>query len=85
MIFSNHAGTLGQHLNNVVMYTPVFRGTELIAFMCVLVHWIDVDEQTRGCALHPGCIFALRPHAGLEHITTVIVVDTDSGSYNVFR
>ncbi|MFT5487911.1 MAG: N-methylhydantoinase B, partial [Alphaproteobacteria bacterium] len=26
VIFSNHAETLGQHLNNVVMYTPVFAG-----------------------------------------------------------
>jgi N-methylhydantoinase B len=51
VIFSNHAGTLGQHLNNVVMYTPVFAGAELVAFMCVLVHWIDVGGMVVGsCA-----------------------------------
>ena len=51
VIFSNHAGTLGQHLNNVVMYTPVFIGAELVAFMCVLVHWIDVGGMVVGsCA-----------------------------------
>jgi len=51
VIFSNHAGTLGQHLNNVVMYTPVFVGDELVAFMCVLVHWIDVSGMVVGsCA-----------------------------------
>lgn len=51
VIFSNHAGTLGQHLNNVVMYTPVFTGGELVAFMCVLVHWIDVGGMVVGsCA-----------------------------------
>ena len=51
VIFSNHAGTLGQHLNNVVMYTPVFAGGELVAFMCVLVHWIDVGGMVVGsCA-----------------------------------
>jgi len=51
VIFSNHAGTLGQHLNNVVMYTPVFVGAELVAFMCVLVHWIDVGGMVVGsCA-----------------------------------
>ena len=51
VIFSNHAGTLGQHLNNVVMYTPVFRSAELVAFMCVLVHWIDVGGMVVGsCA-----------------------------------
>ncbi len=51
VIFSNHAGTLGQHLNNVVMYTPVFAGAECVAFMCVLVHWIDVGGMVVGsCA-----------------------------------
>ena len=45
VVISNHAGTLGQHLNNVVMYTPVrVQGDaeEVTAFFCVLMHWIDV-------------------------------------------
>jgi N-methylhydantoinase B len=44
IVISNHAGTLGQHLNNVVAYTPVRVGPdrELIAFFCVLMHWIDI-------------------------------------------
>lgn len=44
IVVSNHAGTLGQHLNNVVMYTPIRVGphNELIAFFCVLMHWIDI-------------------------------------------
>ena len=51
VIISNHAGTLGQHLNNVVMYTPVFVGPdrdELFGFMCVLVHWIDIGGSSVG-------------------------------------
>jgi N-methylhydantoinase B len=44
----NHAGVLGQHLNNVVMYAPVFVQDELIAFMAVLVHWIDVGGMVVG-------------------------------------
>lgn len=51
VIISNHAGTLGQHLNNVVMYTPVFVGPgrdELFGFMCVLVHWIDIGGGAVG-------------------------------------
>ncbi len=51
VIISNHAGTLGQHLNNVVMYTPVFAGPgadTLFGFMCVLVHWIDVGGSSVG-------------------------------------
>ena len=50
-IISNHAGTLGQHLNNVVMYTPVFVGPDhdqLFGFMCVLVHWIDIGGSAVG-------------------------------------
>ncbi len=45
VVISNHAGTLGQHLNNVVMYTPVRAegdGGEVTAFFCVLMHWLDV-------------------------------------------
>jgi len=50
IIITNHAGTMGQHLNNVAMYTPIRadgpdgeRGAgELLGFFCVLMHWIDV-------------------------------------------
>lgn len=50
IVISNHAGTLGQHLNNVVMYTPVRIGPdeELIAFFCVLMHWIDIGGSMVG-------------------------------------
>lgn len=51
VIFSNHAGTLGQHLNNVVMYTPIHVEGELVGFMAVLVHWVDIGGITIGsCA-----------------------------------
>lgn len=45
VLISNHAETLGQHLNNVVMYTPVRADHgkgDIVAFFCVLMHWIDV-------------------------------------------
>jgi len=51
VILSNHAGTLGQHLNNVVMYAPVFVGSDqadLFGFMAVIVHWIDVGGDGAG-------------------------------------
>jgi N-methylhydantoinase B len=50
VIISNHAGTLGQHLNNVVMYTPVRVGSDkqLVGFFCVLMHWIDVGGMQEG-------------------------------------
>ena len=48
IVISNHAATLGQHLNNVVMYTPVRANGELIAFFCVLMHWIDIGGMMVG-------------------------------------
>lgn len=50
VVISNHAGTLGQHLNNVVMCTPIFAAgrAEPVAFMAVLVHWIDVGGRYVG-------------------------------------
>lgn len=45
VLISNHAETLGQHLNNVVMYTPVRANDgqgDIVAYFCVLMHWIDV-------------------------------------------
>lgn len=45
VVISNHAATLGQHLNNVVMYTPIRAdggSGKLVAYFCVLMHWIDV-------------------------------------------
>jgi N-methylhydantoinase B len=52
IIISNHAATLGQHLNNVVMYTPVFDSAgKLVAFMAIIVHWIDIGGRYPGsCA-----------------------------------
>ena len=57
VLFTNYAGTLGQHLNNVVMYTPVYigpDGTELFGFMAVLVHWIDIGGRSVGSSSSSG-------------------------------
>src|SRR5215469_12167830 len=45
VVLCNHAAVQGQHLNNTVMYTPVFAGGErvtLIGFFAINVHWIDI-------------------------------------------
>jgi len=51
-ILTNSAATLGQHLNNVVLLTPVREGGAangpLIGFFAVLVHWIDVGGSAPG-------------------------------------
>ena len=50
IIVTNYAGTIGQHLNNVTMYTPIYApgGTLLIGFMVVVMHWIDVGGRDIG-------------------------------------
>jgi N-methylhydantoinase B len=45
VIVCNHAVVQGQHLNNTVMYTPIYAGKEpatLIGFFAINVHWIDI-------------------------------------------
>lgn len=50
VILTNDPVTLGQHLNNVVMYTPVFGAgqQEIIGFMTILAHWTDVGGRYIG-------------------------------------
>ncbi|WP_426960076.1 hydantoinase B/oxoprolinase family protein [Muricoccus radiodurans] len=51
-VMTNNPATLGQHLNNVVLHTPVREGGEadgpLLGFFAVLVHWIDVGGSAPG-------------------------------------
>ncbi len=50
IVVTNYAGTIGQHLNNVTMYTPIHvaAAAELIGFMVVVMHWIDVGGRDVG-------------------------------------
>ncbi|MBI4504881.1 MAG: hydantoinase B/oxoprolinase family protein [Chloroflexi bacterium] len=47
-VITNYAGVCGQHLNNVVMYTPVFWEGALLAFVAVRMHWTDVGGRSIG-------------------------------------
>ena len=45
VLICNHACVQGQHLNNVVMYTPIFAKEERtvpIGFFAINMHWIDI-------------------------------------------
>lgn len=48
VIVTNHTGTCGQHLNNVVVYTPAFYDGLLIGFPCTRAHWTDVGGRLAG-------------------------------------
>jgi N-methylhydantoinase B len=45
VLICNHAAVQGQHLNNVVMYTPIYAAAEhsvLLGFFAINMHWIDI-------------------------------------------
>ena len=50
VIFTNYAGTIGQHLNNVTMYTPIYapQRPQVMGYMVVVMHWIDVGGRDVG-------------------------------------
>jgi N-methylhydantoinase B len=53
VIITNHQAVAGQHLNNVVVYMPYFNKGELLMFMMVRAHWIDVGGQSTGFGAGP--------------------------------
>ena len=48
VLIMNHPYVCGQHLNNVVVYTPFFHGGEQVAFLAVRAHWIDIGGTRVG-------------------------------------
>lgn len=47
-IVMNAPYVCGQHLNNVVVYTPCFVNDELVSFPAVRAHWLDVGGRRVG-------------------------------------
>ena len=47
-IVMNAPYVCGQHLNNVVVYTPCFVNGDLVAFPAVRAHWLDVGGRRVG-------------------------------------
>ena len=48
VLIMNHPYVCGQHLNNVVVYTPFFHQKKLLAFLAVRAHWIDIGGTRVG-------------------------------------
>src|SRR5215813_2421720 len=48
VLIMNHPYVCGQHLNNVVVYKPFFHQNELVAFLAVRAHWIDIGGTRVG-------------------------------------
>ena len=47
-VIMNHAQVCGQHLNNIVIYTPCFHEGEIVAFAANRAHWVDVGGTRVG-------------------------------------
>ncbi|MBS4026863.1 MAG: hydantoinase B/oxoprolinase family protein [Clostridia bacterium] len=48
VLITNHQAVAGQHLNNIVIYTPFFYNDKLICFALVRAHWMDVGGLSTG-------------------------------------
>ncbi len=48
VVMMNYPYICGQHLNNIVIYTPFFFDGELIAFPAVRAHWVDIGGSRIG-------------------------------------
>lgn len=64
----NHSGTLGQHLNNVVAYTPIYVGKDIFAFMACVVHWIDLGGGVMGSSASPFAAEIFQEGIQLRHV-----------------
>ncbi|HXP88676.1 MAG TPA: hydantoinase B/oxoprolinase family protein [Bryobacteraceae bacterium] len=48
VIITNHQRVGGQHLNNVMVYTPCFEAGRLFGFAVTRAHWMDVGGLSTG-------------------------------------
>ncbi len=48
VIIMNHPAVCGQHLNNVIIYQPVFFENRLVAFTVGRAHWLDIGGSKMG-------------------------------------
>ena len=52
VIITNHQRVGGQHLNNMLVYTPCFEGGRLFGFAATRAHWMDVGGLSTGFGGH---------------------------------
>jgi N-methylhydantoinase B len=48
VLITNHQRVAGQHLNNILIYSPCFEGTRLFGFAATRAHWTDVGGLSTG-------------------------------------
>ena len=58
VIIMNYPWVCGQHLNNVVIYTPTFYNGKVVGFPAVRAHWVDIGGARMGFNTRTTEIFA---------------------------
>jgi len=48
VVVMNQGEVCGQHLNNVVVYSPCFHAGELVGFAANRAHWVDIGGMRQG-------------------------------------
>lgn len=48
VLVMNQGEVCGQHLNNVVVYSPCFQGGEIVGFAANRAHWVDIGGMRQG-------------------------------------
>ncbi len=48
VLITNHQRVAGQHLNNILVYTPCFESGRLFGFAATRAHWMDVGGLSTG-------------------------------------
>ena len=48
VVIMNQGEVCGQHLNNVVVYSPCFHDGELVGFAANRAHWVDIGGMHQG-------------------------------------
>ena len=56
VLITNHQAVAGQHLNNIVVYVPVFFDGRLVCFSMVRAHWVDVGGLSTGFGAHSAVL-----------------------------
>jgi N-methylhydantoinase B len=92
VFITNYAAVQGQHLNNVVMATPLFEDGQIAAYLAIRAHWADVGGLAPGSItwdareiFHEGVQFRglrfVMGHRVLPEVVATILANTRLTDY----
>ena len=85
VVITNHQAVAGQHLNNVVIYMPYFFEGDLLMFVMVRAHWIDVGGMSTGFGAGPGVVDPWQEGLQLDQIKIYEEGKLDDKLYRVIK